>query len=301
MAVQKFALRSTTLVAELGPNGVPVKPPVRLTVSESIDVPSAWTADSKEVLFSSDRNGSGQLFRQAIGSDNAELLSFPFPNPQFCCVSPDGKWLLISTTADLSSPTLELRRMPANGGPSEFVLIARNGQDNVARCSTAPANLCALAEGTPDHKQLIFTAFDAMKGRGAELLRRDTDPKAIYSWGVSPDGTRIAMLNPTEGRVQILHLDGRPDEEIVPKNFTFGDALDWAADSKGLFVDNPTTTGTALSYLDLQGNTHAVWEATNLIGARGLFTPWGIPSKDGKYLAINGINPSSNVWLLENF
>jgi eukaryotic-like serine/threonine-protein kinase len=301
MAVQKSSWKSTTLVAELGPNAVPVKAPVRLTVSDSIDTPNAWTADSKEVLFSSDRNGNGQLFRQALGNDNAELVAFAFPNPQFCCVSPDGKWLLIFTILDLSSPTSELRRIPVNGGPSEPVLTARNGQDNIARCSVAPANLCALAEGTPDHKQLIFTGFDPMKGRGAELVRMDTDPGAAYEWSLSPDGTRIAVLNPNEGRVHILHWDGRPKEEIAPKNFTFGDALDWAADGKGLFVDNPTARGTALSYLDLHGNTHVVWEETTSIGARGIETPWGIPSRDGKHLAINGIYPSSNVWLMENF
>jgi eukaryotic-like serine/threonine-protein kinase len=301
MAVQKSSWKSTTLVAELGPNAAPVKAPERLTVSESIDTPSAWTADSKEVLFSSDRNGPVQIFRQALGSDNAELVSFKFPNPQFCCVSPDGKWLLIFTTADSSNLMSELRRMPVNGGPSESVLTARNGQDNVARCAVAPASLCALAEGTPDHKQLIFTAFDPVKGRGSELLRMDIDPGAVYSWGVSPDGTRIAVLNPGEGRVHILHLDGRPKEEIAPKNFTFGDALDWAADGKGLFVDSPTAKGTALSYLDLHGNTHVVWEETTSVGARGIETPWGIPSRDGKHLAINGIYASSNVWLLENF
>jgi hypothetical protein len=29
---------------------------------------------------------------------------------------------------------------------------------------TAPASLCVLAKGIPDHKQLIFTAFDPVKG-----------------------------------------------------------------------------------------------------------------------------------------
>ena len=104
MAVQKGSWKSTTLVAELGPNAVPVKAPVRLTLSDSIDTPNAWTADSKEVLFSSDRNGNGQIFRQALESDNAELVPFAFPSPQFCCVSPDGKWLLIFTTADSQAP-----------------------------------------------------------------------------------------------------------------------------------------------------------------------------------------------------
>jgi dipeptidyl aminopeptidase/acylaminoacyl peptidase len=301
LAVQKISWHSTTLIADLGPNAVPLKPPVRLTVSESIDTPTDWTADGKEVLFTSDRNGHNQVFRQSLQSDNPELVAFAFPNPQLCCVSPDGAWILIFTTPDLSSPSFELRRVPINGGPSQSVLTARNGFDNVARCSRAPATLCLVAEASQDHKRITFTAFDPLNGRGKDLLHYDSDPGVTYSWTLSPDGTRVAVLNPAEDRVHILHLDGRSNEEIVVKNFTFGDALDWSADGKGLFVDNPTSKGTALSYLDLHGNTHVVWEAPGTIGARGLQTPWGIPSRDGRHLAINGSAPSSNMWLLENF
>jgi hypothetical protein len=109
------------------------------------------------------------------------------------------------------------------------------------------------------------------------------------------------VMTPSEGRVHVLHLDGRPNEEIAPKNLKFGDALDWSADGKGLFVDNPTEKGTALSYLDLHGNTQVVWEETSSIGARGIETPWGIPSRDGKHVAINGIVASSNMWMVEDF
>jgi len=301
IAVLKLSLRSTTLVVELGPNVVPVKPPVRLTVSESIDTPTDWTPDSKEVLFSSDRNGRTQVFRQALGSENPEEVAFAFPNPQLCCVSPDGNWILIFTTVDPSSSSLELRRVPILGGPSQVVLTARNGLDNVARCSRVPGGVCAVGEATADFKQLVFTAFDPMKGRGAELVRYDTEPGALYSWSLSPEGTRIAVMTPSEGRVHVLHLDGRPNEEIAPKNLKFGDALDWSADGKGLFVDNPTEKGTALSYLDLHGNTQVVWEETSSIGARGIETPWGIPSRDGKHVAINGIVANSNMWIMEDF
>jgi hypothetical protein len=301
LTFMKVSWRSTTLVAELGPNALPVRAPARLTVSESIDTPTDWTPDRKEVLFTSDRNGPNQIFRQALGSDNPEQVAFAFPNPGLCCVSPDGNWALIFTTADPSSSTSELRRVPIHGGPSQAVLTARNGLDNVGRCSRVPGGVCAVGEATADHKQLVFTAFDPVKGRGSELVRYDTEPGALYSWSLSPDGTRIAVMNPSEGRVHVLHLDGRPNEEITPKNLKFGDALDWSADGKGLFIDYATPKGTALAYLDLKGNTHVVWEETSSIGARGIETPWGIPSRDGKHLAINGIASTSNLWMLENF
>jgi serine/threonine protein kinase/Tol biopolymer transport system component len=302
-SVVKYSFRSTTMVVELGPNATPKGPPTRLTVSDGLDFPNDWTPDSREVLFTSDRNGRLEVFRQAVGSDTAEPIAFPFPNPGLCCVSPDGNWILIFTSAGAgpTAETVELRRVPIHGGPSQTVLTARNGLDNVARCSRVPGGVCAVGETTADDKQLIFTGFDPVKGRGAELTRYDTQPGAVYGWSLSPDGTRIAVMTPSEGRVHILHLDGRPSEEIVPKNIKLGDALDWSADGKGLFIDSPTAKGTALTYLDLHGNTHVIWEETSTIGVRGIETPWGIPSRDGLRVAINGIVANTNVWLLENF
>jgi hypothetical protein len=40
----------------------------------------------------------------------------------------------------------------------------------------APASLCMIAEWTADNRQLVFTGFDPVKGRGHELARFDTNP-----------------------------------------------------------------------------------------------------------------------------
>jgi len=152
-----------------------------------------------------------------------------------------------------------------------------------------------------DRKQLVFTELDPLKGRGKELLRFDTDPSGNYQWALLPDGTRIAVMNPPEGKVHILHLDGRPTVEIAVKNLNLGDAFDWAADGKGQFIDNSTPRGMALTYLDLHGNTQTIWEQPGIVGARGGASIWGIPSREGSHLAINGWTQSSNAWMLEGF
>jgi len=56
--------------------------------------------------------------------------------------------------------------------------------------------LCLIAEHRPDFKQLVFTAIDALKGRGNELARFDTSPNDYYEymWDLSPDGTQIAIV-----------------------------------------------------------------------------------------------------------
>ena len=54
--------------------------------------------------------------------------------------------------------------------------------------------------------------------------------------------------------------------------------------------------GRTLLYVDLKGNARVLWQyrgAGNEI--------WGIPSPDGRYMAIRGGAFSSNVWMVEGF
>jgi len=140
-----------------------------------------------------------------------------------------------------------------------------------------------------------------MKGRGRELLRFDLDPAGRRSWDVSHDGTRIAVLDPPEGRIYIFHLDGRSPEQITVKNLMLGDALVWSADDSGFYVDPTTAQGTAVTYLDLNGTPRQIWEVRGSRNALANQAPWAIPSPDGRHLAINGSVLSSNLWMLENF
>jgi Tol biopolymer transport system component len=162
----KSTFQSTILVGELGSNGTLLKPPVRLTLSESIDIPTGWTADNKEVLFQSNRNGRSQSFKQSLDADSPELIGAGLPHTLLCCVSPDGKWILLYETPDEANVSWELRRIPVSGGPSQEILEVITGTvDNPVRCSWSPATLCVLTEPSPDHKQFVFTALDVMKGR----------------------------------------------------------------------------------------------------------------------------------------
>ena len=73
--------------------------------------------------------------------------------------------------------------------------------------------------------------------------------------------------------------------------------MDWAADGKGLFVADGVLGGTGVEvrYVDLQGNAHVLWE-----NHEGNVTE-GLPSPDGRHLAIMGLTVDGNMWMLENF
>ena len=168
-----------------------------------------------------------------------------------------------------------------------------------------------------DGKQLIFTAFDPIKGKGRELTRFATDPRGDYSWDLSPDGTRIAVARQPSRRFDILSLDGHAAKTIMVKDWDIGvdtrvggrDLVrgvdfDWAADGKGLFTSGQVAQRSVLLYVDLQGNTHVLREQKGGLspGVRGGFSgPWGVPSPDGRHLAMLGWTRNSNVWMMEGF
>ena len=169
--------------------------------------------------------------------------------------------------------------------------------------------MCAIAERTPDRKQLIFTAFDAVLGRGREIYRFDTDltADAEYAWDISPDGARVAILKRSEGKIYVLSLSGRAPQEVVVKGWSSLQSVDWAADGGGLFVSSIREGGATLLRLDLRGNAHMLWKSKGTI--LSLITPfsgepavpWAVPSPDGRHLAICEWSLSSNIWMMENF
>jgi hypothetical protein len=62
-----------------------------------------------------------------------------------------------------STETRKLMRVPLNGGHPEQVL---SGQLRGAHCENPPPTLYVMAEWSADHRQVVFSSFDVLKGRG---------------------------------------------------------------------------------------------------------------------------------------
>ena len=294
LAFLKSTHKSSVYVASLQGSGMRIASPSLLTLSEGENMPLDWTADSKAVIFASNRNGHWGIFRQSLDADEAEPI---VSGPEVALsgrVSPDGAWVLYQTRTKNAGPStpVPLMRVAITGGPAQLVLVARlNGY----RCAKASATLCVFCEQTADRKQLIFTALDPLKGRGRELARFDADPTADYDWDLSPDAAFIDIRKNGEPRLSMLSLTGQEPRELFVKGWSTLINLDWAADGKGLFTSGPVERGSVLLYVDLQGNAHPLWEQ------RGSLVTWAIPSRDGRHLALSGWTKNTNFWMLENF
>lgn len=302
--------QSDVYVGELEASGTRLKAPRRLTLDEHYDIPFGWTPDGKAVLFVSDRNGSLNIFKQALDQDSAEPLTTGWePHLDFheCLrrgrpqLSPDGLWMLYSEASgkddsDSSAARHRLMRIPVAGGPSEFVL-----EDQLLPeigCARNPATLCVLGEWNEGQRQLVLTTLDPVKGRGRELARiKAQGPSGIVDWALSQDASCIAYseYDEQEGRIRFLSLTGKNRADVVVRNWHSLLTLAWAPDGQGLFVSSVRTTAFAILYTDLQGRAYPLWER------EGSLVSWALPSPDGRHLAIMGPDWDSNAWMLENF
>lgn len=296
LAFQRLAKQTTVNVADIEANGPYISSAKHLTLNDYINAAETWTPDSKALVFRSLRNGHLRLFKQALDSDTEEPLVMGAENVGGAAISPDGSWLFYlqcEATPPGCETLVPVMRIPIQGGEPRQVLTSNTyGRP---RCAVSPSNLCAIAEQRADGEPLIFTAFDALNGRGTEIARFETEPGSEYHWGLSPDGGRIGILKFWDTRLHILSLSGEAPREVAVKRWTNLAGVFWAADGKGWFTISKNQAGIVLLYVDLQGEAHSLWELN------GYGAGYGLPSPDGHHLAIVATARSSNVWLMENF
>jgi Tol biopolymer transport system component len=268
----------------------------RLTPDERYNTPLGWTADSKAVIFRSDRTGRFALYKQALDQQVPDLIPTGPGSPQFSRMSPDGAWVLYPN--GVYPKTYRLMRAPLAGGPPEVVLDQVNIHD--FDCSHRPGSLCMLLESTSDGKEDVFSNFDPLTGARSEAFRT---PRKTINMVLSPDGLMIATISTDpSGAIEIRSRSGQIKTTIRIKGWPNPLTLDWAADGKSLCVSHPGLTqspwgpiGATVLHVDFDGHAQPIWDM------RGDRYAFQIPSPDGKYIAIRGATTGRNAWLLENF
>jgi hypothetical protein len=195
------------------------------------------------------------------------------------------------------STRCECCAFPQSGGAPQFVLDMPNGGG--FKCAQAPANLCVLFETSADQKQFIISAFDPVRGRGRVLRTVENDPAHGYgeTHDLSPSGAAVAISRSGEPEIHIrlLSLSGETDHEITMKGWPAITGLDWSPDGKGLYCGSVSSQGETLLYVDLKGKARMLWQN------KGGPMIWGIPSPDGRYIAIRSDILNSNAWMIEGF
>jgi serine/threonine protein kinase/Tol biopolymer transport system component len=294
---------STTYVADLEAGGTRLRNTKHFTLEDSDNGVRGWSADGK-VIVVKQQGHNWAMYKQSLGSDTPEPILSSAAGGWLLlgATSPDGKWYIGrvwpegASFQNLSVPLPVLRIPLAGGAPETILQISRHA--NIS-CARPPSNTCVIAQESADRKQMVVAIFDPMKGRGPELAQFDLDRQLdlleVPACAVSPDGVRLAIARSPESPIEIRSLHGQLIHKIPSQSLGKLVGFVWAMDQKGFFVTRKAQSGNELLHLDLQGN------ATSLRKCYGGETCFGLPSPDGRHLAIIDRNQSTNMWMMENF
>jgi Tol biopolymer transport system component/DNA-binding winged helix-turn-helix (wHTH) protein len=276
----------------------------RFTLDDRDDFPSAWTPDSKAVLFVSNRNGPNHIFRQTIDATQPDLLVGGKDNLGHAQLTPDGMsaLYLVFPASGKTTDNSRLMRVPLSGGPSELVL-EEPGIGNY-KCARLPSTLCIYSQ--IDNGVQRFFTFRPTRGKLSELqaAKRQSDDGPGSLWSLSPDGKYLASpmsADPSQqSGLRILDLATGTQREISLPGLGLMMGADWAPDSKSLWVGgymgrSSGGTRSGLVKVDLTGRVRTVLEGSSMA------IWYAIPSPDGRRLAVMAHTDNSNVSLLENF
>jgi Tol biopolymer transport system component/DNA-binding winged helix-turn-helix (wHTH) protein len=268
--------------------------PQRLTLDDRQDMPFDWTADNKEVIFMSDRNGTFNIYKQSTDQTVPDVLvggNKPVAQPR---LSPDGTQLLyvIYPNWGESVASVPLMRVPVGGGTPQIILKEHWISNH--QCARAPASLCIYSVAA--NGALTFFRFDPFQGKGTQVYQTKDDLPELYNWSLSPDGTTLAIAKGKWGdelpRIHLVPVQGGADRWLNVAGTQGMASLDWAADSKGLWASTVNEEN-ALLHIDLQGRAVQAWSPKKMC------VGWAIPSRDGHFVAILVSSGSANVWMVE--
>jgi len=297
---------STSYVADLEGGGSRLGNIRHFTLEDSDDAIMDWTADSKSVIVAHNLRDHYGFYKQALDSDRQEPLvsSAGGGVVALAGATPDNKWIIAliwpaveGRVEERPSVPLPLVRIPLTGGTPETILEL--SRPAFISCTRPPLNRCVIAESSEDHRQMIVSALDAIKGRGAELARfnlaRDVDVLVEnLICAISPDGNRLAFARSPESPIEIYTLSDQKIRKVTSQSFGQLAGLVWAPDQSGFFITRKAEDGTEMLHLDFQ------WHLGSLRKCFG----WGcfpVPSPDGRHLAIIDNTESTNMWMMENF
>jgi serine/threonine protein kinase/Tol biopolymer transport system component len=291
---------ASVFVGDLADKGSRLVNSRRLTLDDNFNLLLAWTPDSREVIYSSQRASNWLIYRQPLNPGSAPQVITPAGDTNFLVarLSPDGAWILLEGR-EIGSHKIGLYRVGLRGGVPE--LLFNTAGFVQFWCTNRAANLCVFGRSSAGNNELVVTAFNPRGGPGKELVRipveagSSADIGFDYSWQLSPNGSQIGIVKGHGNQILLVPLSGGPTRTMTPKGHSDLIDLSWANDSQSMFVSTLEPGGANLLHVDLNGDTQIVWQQSQATDT------WGFPSPDGRHLAILGTSSEANVWTIGNF
>jgi hypothetical protein len=213
-------------------------------------------------------------------------------------LSPDGAWLVIE--GEPSGPgKMALYRVPIRGGISQL-LFPVEGLTQYW-CTDKTANFCVLGRPDPHKNELVISSFDPLIAKEKDLMRITVEPGTDagvgmdYAWQISPDGSWIGIAKRHGNTIRLVPLGKDQARTITINGYSDLTDLNWAVNSRSLFVSSLGPGGATLLHVDLDGNAQPIWLQPQTTSF------WGFSSPDARHLAISSESRETSVWMISNF
>jgi serine/threonine protein kinase len=228
-------------IGALSLNGTQLLASRRLTMDDNEDMPWSWTPDSTAVLFSSDRNGTREIFKQAIDQSIAESLMTGTDQVTQPVVAPDGSeivYISATTSASRETPS-SIFAIPIGGGTPRFIL-KDVGIWNV-QCARLPSTICLYSVAKGDSSETF--RFDVRSGK----IAVPPQIESAFNWSLSPDGSERAIIlyGSSQDKIQLRSTSTGQTRDLVVKGWNGLIGVNWSADGKRLLVSWHNFEGTA--------------------------------------------------------
>jgi eukaryotic-like serine/threonine-protein kinase len=298
LVVSKGHTKADIFLSELKQKGQRVEAAKNLTLGDSAESPSAWFADGRSMLITSDRTTREQIYRLYLDGRNPQAIVPGTDNQANPEITPDGAWIIYWSFQYDEKGNLKaqgaMRVSPAGGTP-ERIFESQPDETTYFHCPSHSGGSCVLSLWEKD--QLSFYEFDPVKGQAKELARTRLEKPKNVAWSISPSGSQIAMASrdSLKGQIRVVDLHGGGEKNILlPKGWWAVDTC-WTSDGVAILLSG-YTTDTAIARIELDGKSTVL-----LQGGKGQYFYTPLESPDGRYLAYGEQGWNTNVWLLENF
>ena len=279
-------------IGALSLNGTQLLANRRLTLDENENIPSSWTPDGASVLFTSDRNGTREIFKQAIDKTTAESLVTSADQVSEPIVTPDGSEILYVSTPKSAGHKIpsSIFAIPIRGGTPRLVLkdVGIFG----VQCAGLPKTTCLYSIIKGDAWETV--QFDMRSGKITATPQ--VDPSC--NWSLSPDGSERAIVfyGPDQDTIHFRSTSTGKTHDLVVKGWSGLMGINWFPDGKRLLVSwHNFEQVSALLSVTLDGKATVLLKSSNP-------EIWGaFPSPNGRMLAIAEAGGPKNVWQIENF
>jgi serine/threonine protein kinase len=300
LAFLRSAYHASAFVGDLAGNGTRLVNSRKLTIDDNINIAMAWTPDSREVIFSSQRAAARQIYRQGLDAGRTPQLMASTPGTNFYMarLSPDGASVILEgEPAGVSK--MGLYRVATTGGIPHLLFPVKGLTQYW--CTNQAANFCVLGRPDPYKNQLVISSFDPLISKEKDLLRIALEPGTDagvgmdYAWQISPDGSWIGIAKRHGDTIRLVPLGKAQARTIHINSYSDLTDLNWAVDSRGLFVSSLGPAGATLLHVDFEGKAQPIWQQPQTTSF------WGFSSPDARHLAISSESRETSVWMISNF